>query len=151
MMQESGKSMGFQLQHPSQELQALIVDAAHRHGKVAVAHATCLDDTLLVLRAGVDGLTHTFYDQPCTQEVVDAYKKNNAWLNPTLAAMGSLTTEGQPTQEKFAHDKRVEGKIGEAERERMCQCMNFHTETARFEYAVESVKMLKEAGIDIIW
>ncbi|KAF1990036.1 hypothetical protein K402DRAFT_390355 [Aulographum hederae CBS 113979] len=151
LMQERGAAMGFPpLAHPSESLQSLIVSAAHSHGLKAVAHATCLADTLLVLRAGVDGLTHTFYDQPPTEELVQAYKMNNAWCNPTLAAIGSLTTEGKPIAERFAHDERVKGLIGEVERERMCQCMGFHAESSKVGFAYESVRRLRKEGIDII-
>ena len=151
LMHESGKSMGAQFTYPTEELQRTIVDAAHARGYLTVAHATSLEDTITVLKAGVDGLTHTLYDQPPTPELIEAYKKNNAWLNPTLTAMGSLTKEGQSLQEKYAHDPRGNGLIGEAERERKCQCMAFTTPTSKVEYAYESVRQLRKAGIDIIW
>jgi imidazolonepropionase-like amidohydrolase len=122
---ESGHVMGQQFQKPSIELQKAVVDEAHKAGLKVVAHATCLADTLEILDAGVDGLAHCFIDQPPNEEVIAAYKKNGAHLNPTLSAMGSGTTEGQKMQEKFAHDPRVQHLIGEGERGRMCMCMQF--------------------------
>jgi hypothetical protein len=151
LMHESGSSMGAQFTKPSVELQEIIIKEAHAAGKVAIAHALAMEDTIEILNAGINGLAHTFYDQAPTQELIDAYKKNNAWLNPTLAAIGSLTTEGQQTAEKFAHDERVQGLIGEQELGRLCQCMNFKKETSKVEYAYESVRQLKANGIDIIW
>ncbi|KAF2704738.1 hypothetical protein K504DRAFT_472078 [Pleomassaria siparia CBS 279.74] len=150
LMHESGTSMGFQLNYPSVELQRIIVEESNKRGYLTVAHALCLKDTLEVLEAGVNGLTHTICDQPPTQELVIAYKKNNAWLNPTLAAIGSLTTEGQELQHRFAHDKRVEGLIEEKEIGKMCNCMAMAAKTSKAEYAYESVRMLKKAGIDIV-
>jgi imidazolonepropionase-like amidohydrolase len=150
LMHESGISMGLQLSKPSVELERIIIEESHKRGYLTVAHALCLQDTLEVLEAGVDGLTHTMIDQPPTQELVDAYKKNNAWLNPTLAVVGSLTTEGKELQHRFAHDKRVEGLIGEKEVGNMCNCMAFAAGKGKVEYAYESVKMLKKAGIDIV-
>lgn len=150
VMHESGKGIGWELHPPTQELQATIVQAAHAYGKVAVAHATCLDDHLTVLRAGVDGLAHTFFDQPPTQELIDAYIANNAWLNPTLGTIGSLTTEGKGRQEKYAHDPRVSKYLGVGDQERLCACIGFHAEGSKVEYAYESVRQLKKAGIDII-
>lgn len=116
--------MGKTFNMPSLELQTAIVDEAHKHGLRVVAHATSLQDTLDILSCGVDGLTHTFIDQPPTQELIDAYKKNNAHCNPTLATMASATTEGKPLQEKFAHDPRVARLLGQAERERMCKYLS---------------------------
>jgi hypothetical protein len=43
-----------------------------------VAHALAHDDTVAILKAGVDGLTHTFLDKPPSDEVIAAYKLNNA-------------------------------------------------------------------------
>lgn len=151
LMHESGTSMGMQLTKPTPELQSIIIEEASKRGYLTVAHALCINDTLEVLRAGVNGLTHTICDQPPTQELVDAYKKNNAWLNPTLAAIGSLTTEGKEVQERFAHDPRVKNLIGEKEVGNLCNCMGFAANTGKAEYAYESVRMLRQAGIDILW
>lgn len=152
LMHESGASLGMDLTKPSVELERIIIEESHKRGYATVAHALCVKDTLEVLEAGVDGLTHTICDQPPTQELVDAYKKNNAWLNPTLAAIGSLTTEGKELQHRFAHDPRVKGLIGEKEIGNLCNCMAFAAQSgAKAEYAYESVRMLKKAGIDIVW
>ncbi|KAF2260478.1 hypothetical protein CC78DRAFT_523235 [Lojkania enalia] len=150
LMHESGTSMGFNLNKPTVELQKIIVEEANKRGYLTVAHALAMDDAIEALEAGVNGLTHTICDQPPTQKLVDAYKKNNAWLNPTLAAIGSLTTEGKEIQERFAHDKRTEGLIGEEEIGRMCACMAMAAQHGKVEYAYESVRMLREAGIDIV-
>ncbi|KAF2682900.1 hypothetical protein K458DRAFT_432326 [Lentithecium fluviatile CBS 122367] len=151
LMHESGASMGMQLTKPPVELQRVIVEEANRQGYLTIAHALCMADTLEVLEAGVNGLTHTICDQPPTQELVEAYKKNNAWLNPTLSAVASLTTEGEELQERFAHDPRVEGLIGHKEIKNLCNCMGFAAESgAKAEYAYESVRMLRKAGIDIV-
>jgi imidazolonepropionase-like amidohydrolase len=52
-------------------LRAAVV-AAHRHGKMAIAHATTLAATARVIAAGVDGLAHIFLDRPHTQEIISA-------------------------------------------------------------------------------
>lgn len=152
LMHESGRALGFQFAQPTLELQSAVIREAHAHGLVAVAHATCLADTLAILSAGVDGLTHTFCDAAPTPELVQAYRANNAYCNPTLVAMGSLTTEGQAMQEGYARDERVAGLLGEAERERLCACMGMaRREGNSVEYAYESVRVLKGAGIDVVW
>ncbi|CAO2650048.1 Nn.00g013400.m01.CDS01 [Neocucurbitaria sp. VM-36] len=150
LMHESGTMMGRKLDYPTVELQRTIIDEAKARGYLTVAHATSLQDTLDVLEAGVNGLTHAFCDKPPTQEVVDAYKENNAWLNPTLAAIGSLTTEGKDLQHRFAHDPRAKGLIDEDRVGNMCQCMAFALEHGKVEHAYENVKVLREAGIDIL-
>ncbi|KAF1358433.1 hypothetical protein EJ07DRAFT_166711 [Lizonia empirigonia] len=150
LMHESGTMMGTKLSYPSLSLQRTIVSEARARGYLTVAHATSLADTLDVLKAGVNGLTHTFCDQPPTQEVVDAYTQTNAWCNPTLAAMGSLTTEGQHTQQAFAHDPRVQHLLSAEKKGNMCQCMAFAAQHGKVQHAYASVKALRAAGIDIL-
>ncbi|EMD70206.1 hypothetical protein GGP41_000341 [Bipolaris sorokiniana] len=149
LMHESGTIMSQTFAYPSLSLQRTIITEAHARGYLTVAHATCLKDTLDVLTAGVNGLTHTFCDQPPTQELIDAYKKNNAWVNPTLATMGSLTAEGVDLQHRFAHDLRVKGLIGEDRVGNMCRCMGF-ADKGKVEFAYQGVRALKDAGIDIL-
>lgn len=151
LMHESGRMMGRKLEQPSVELQRIVVEESRAHGYLTVAHALSLQDTLDVLEAGIDGLTHTICDQPPAQDLVDAYKKNNAWLNPTLAAVGSLTTEGKDLQHQYAHDPRVAGLIDEAKIGNLCACMAFAAEHGKVDYASESVKALRKAGIKILW
>lgn len=151
LMHESGSLMNQQFNMPSIELQKAVIEQAHKHDLITVAHALTRKDTIEILEAGVDGLTHQFCDQPPTQRVIDAYKRNNAHLNPTLAALGSLTTEGKATQEKFAHDLRIQHLLPEEARQRVCACMSMcKYEGASVEYAYESVRQLKAAGIDIV-
>ncbi|KAJ4299074.1 hypothetical protein N0V90_004318 [Kalmusia sp. IMI 367209] len=150
LMHESGTSMGWPLTKPSIELQRIIVEEANKRGYLTVAHATSIQDTLEILQAGVGGLVHTICDLPPTQELVDAYKKSNAWLNPTLTAMASLTGEGKELQHRFAHDPRVKNLIGEKEMFNLCNCMGFAAQHGKVEYAYESVRMLRQAGIDIL-
>ena len=148
---ESGKALGGQFNKPSPSLQSEIIRSAHSHGLVAVAHAMCLDDTLEILSLGIDGLAHTFFDQSPTPELIAAYKKTNAWVCPTLTAIGSLTTEGQPLAERLAHDPRVTALLSEDGKASMCECIHFTAETSKLEYAFESVRQLHKAGIDIVW
>lgn len=149
-MHESGTFIKMDLTKPSLELQRAVIGEAHENGLKVVAHATCLADTIEILGAGADGLTHTILDQPPTDEFVAAYKKNDAHCNPTLATLGSATTEGHDKQQVYAHDPRVKDLISQEACDRMCMCMAFATELS-IENAYESVRKLKKAGITILW
>lgn len=151
LMHESGSAMGATFIKPSLTLQKTIIRLSHAAGKITIAHALAMNDHIEILSCGIDGLAHAFYDQPPTSELITAYKQNNAFLSPTLAAIGSLTTEGRELAEKYANDPRAVGKLGEAEKKRMCQCMDFKKEGSRVEFAYEAVRQLRDAGVDIIW
>ena len=150
-MHESGSVMGQAFNLPSLSLQSAVVKGAHEHSLLAVAHSLCLEDTLAILKTGVDGMAHTFADKPPTEELLEAYKKNGAFCVPTLGALASTTTEGKTIQHLFAHDPRVGGMIEETQRENMCRCMEFAAKTSKIENAYESVRQLRAAGIDILW
>lgn len=151
LMHESGTAMGETYTKPPLSLQKTIIDQSHAAGKITLAHALSLNDHIEILSCGIDGLAHAFFDQPPTRELIEAYKRGNAFLNPTLVAIGSLTGEGGELARRFAFDERVGGMLGVVERERMCKCMEFGREGGRVEFAYEAVRRLKEAGIDIVW
>jgi imidazolonepropionase-like amidohydrolase len=151
LMHESGTVMSLNLPKPSLALQRSIIDEAHAAGLKVVAHATNLTDTLEILSCGVDGLTHTFLDQPPTTELIAAYRRHDAHCNPTLAAMASGTTEGRAVQERFAHDPRVQHLIGREQREGMCACMSFAQDgPSTVENCFETVRQLKAAGVPVL-
>ncbi|KAF2753333.1 hypothetical protein EJ05DRAFT_211555 [Pseudovirgaria hyperparasitica] len=150
LMNESGSFMGKVFPRPSPALQAALVRGAHARGLKTTAHALSRDDTLGILRAGTDGLAHTFVDKPINDEIVDAFKTNNAWLNPTLSTIGSMCSEGKAMQHQYAHDPRIQNLCATAEREKTCKCLSMATESCKWEYAFGAVKKLKAEGIDIV-
>lgn len=78
LMHESGTAFNMSLDRPSVSVRKAVIDEAHKQGLVAVAHALTYNDTMEILSAGVDGLTHTFLDEPPTDELIRAYQKNGA-------------------------------------------------------------------------
>lgn len=153
-MHEAGRAIGIAeglIVQPTEAVQAAVVRAAHKRGFKVVAHALSLKDTVEVLRAGVDGLAHTFYDEPITQEVIDLYKRNNAWVNPTLVAAGSLTCESKEIAKSFSADDRVTSRVSSDSIGLMNHCLHMKTPGAKWDYAIDSVRQLKAAGIDIVW
>lgn len=129
---------------PSLEIQKCIVDTAHKYGMLTIAHALSNHSTLHVLNAGVDGLAHAAID-PVNEEIIQAFKKNNAFLIPTLAIIASCSGEEQETRERFASG--LEGD----EKEHACGCLHITKKEFSIKTAYEQVIALKEAGIDILW
>lgn len=78
LMHESGSGLKVKPNLPDIKLQEAVIKAAHARGLLTVAHALALDDTIAILKAGVDGLTHNFMDKPPTDELIQAYKLNKA-------------------------------------------------------------------------
>lgn len=152
-MHEAGKAIGIPpglIAQPTESVQAALVSAAHKKGLKVVAHALSLKDTLVVLRAGVDGLAHTFFDEPITPEVIDLYRRNSVWCNPTLTCSGSMTGESSDIVKKFSEDPRVRSRVLEADVQVMQHCMHLKAEGAKWEYAIDSVRQLRAAGIKVV-
>jgi len=153
-MREGGKAMGIQgptLNQPREAVQKAVVEAAHKRGLEVVAHALSLTDTLEVLRARVDGLGHTFFDEPITPEVIELYKRNNTWVNPTLVSAGSLTGESEGINKSFASDPRVRSRVSEGQEVLMHHCLHMKAPNSKWEYAIDSVRQLKNAEVNIVW
>lgn len=149
-MHESGTALGQAFTKPTLDIQKALITATHAAGHVAVAHCFARADTLEMLSLGINGLAHTFIDEPVNREVVDAYKKTGAWCNPTLAVLGSLTKEGAVVAKRFANDERVKGKLTEKGHANLCRCMGFSKEGATVENAYVTVRRLKAEGVPII-
>jgi imidazolonepropionase-like amidohydrolase len=148
-MQEDGHTMTLPFPErpvptPSLEMQKMVVDASHKNGMLAVAHAVTNHSTLQVLRAGVDGLAHASID-PINDEIIQAFKKNNAFVIPTLAIHASCSGEEQETRDKFASDLQGE------EKEHLLGCLHITSDKFSIKNVYEQVSTLKEAGIDILW
>lgn len=146
LMQETGETVKFfnqPLPTPTALVQKEIVNAAHQQGMLAVAHANTLNDTLLVLKSGVDGVMHGCVT-PINKELINLFKQTNAFLVPTLVTLASATGEEQEGRERYAQGLGQEGK------EFLCSCLDFCKPEASVQNAYQQVRELKAAGADIV-
>lgn len=150
LFQESGGAFGRQLPVPTEETQKALVQAAHKHGMLAVGHIHTLNDALILLRAGVDGLTHTFIDVPPTPEVVSLAKQNNTFLVPTLATMASQAGKSIDDAVRFMKESGKEDLLDQKTKAKQACCYGMGSKESNFEYAVESVRQFRQAGLDVV-
>lgn len=152
ILHESGTAFGMELPKLPTAVEKGIIDEAHRANLIVLAHSFTLDDALEILSLGIDGLAHAIIDKPPTNELVEAFQKTDAFCIPTLAVIGSNTSEGRMVQEKFASDVRVQALLIEGGREKMCQCLAMTSaDQGSLRNAIEMVRRLKEAGVDVVW
>jgi imidazolonepropionase-like amidohydrolase len=149
-MQETGEGFGFHSKEnpfptPSLAIQRTLVEAAHEHGILAVAHAMNHGDTFAVLEAGVDGVVHAIMDKPPTTELIKAFKESGAFMVPTLTVTASNTGAEDVGREYFADE--LESK----ERAEMCCCTHYAREESNLQAGFDQTKALKQAGVDIVW
>ncbi|KAF2724388.1 hypothetical protein K431DRAFT_241501 [Polychaeton citri CBS 116435] len=149
LMQETGAGFGLipknqPLPTPSVAIQRTLVDAAHNHGILAVAHAMSHSDTLAVLEAGVDGVVHSIMDKSPTPELLEAFKNSGAFMVPTLTVTASNTGSESESREYFAHG--LEGD----KKEHMRCCTRYAREESNVQAGYEQTRALREAGVDIV-
>lgn len=132
------------------ELQTAVVKAAHANGMPCVGHALSVDMTEVVLKAGADGLTHTFVDQPPPQSVIDLYKTTGAFVIPTLTVLASLTAELQDWRDRFADLAYKKGIVDDFTMQNMKEVLGMKDPAAKLEYAFDTIIKLKKEGIDVV-
>jgi hypothetical protein len=153
LIQESGSALVghlFPLPVPSPEIQSAVVVAAHKHGLITVAHALTQKDTFTILRAGTNGLTHSFCDEAPKDELLTAYQKNNAFLIPAVVLSATLTGEEMPSTEHLARHTLSSKVLNASDTTCFCGRLMLATEGCKAEYSYQAVRMLQEGGIDIV-
>ncbi|TGL33831.1 amidohydrolase family protein [Leptospira koniambonensis] len=122
------------------------VKAAHRRGKMAIAHVTSLAGGRRAISAGVDGLAHMFFDEKPDKEMIAAIKSSGAFIVPTLT---TLSTAFGNSPHALLSDKRVSSKLSKEWLEALSKNMNVYPK-GRLEDSFESVLVLHKAGVDIL-
>ncbi|KAF2170628.1 hypothetical protein M409DRAFT_19444 [Zasmidium cellare ATCC 36951] len=151
ILHESGAPFAMDLPRMPTSVVNAITDEAHTAGLTTLAHAFTIRDTLEVLSLGVDGTAHVAFDKPPTNELIEAFRKNDSFCIPTLTVIGSCTAESRSMQEGYAHDARVKRLLVEGGQEKLCQCSAMTSANdGSLRNGVETVRRLKDAGIDII-
>ena len=148
---ESGLSMGIDSPRPSFEVLKAVVDSAHKHGMIAVAHATTYENTMEVLYAGIDGLVHGFIDRPISEEMISLFKRNNAFMSPTFAVIEGVIDQNIDEHVEAMEKSGRKHLLDEHSRTHQHCGLGFRGEGASSKYAYEAVTKLREAGVDICW
>lgn len=103
---DDGKTYGMNIPTISKETMAAVVAAAHKRGKMAVAHIGSLQGAKDAIEAGVDGLAHLFVDLPPDHEFLSLAAQHHVFVVPTLSVLASIS--GVPAGKVLAQDPRLE-------------------------------------------
>ena len=144
---DDGTALGHDVPTLGEDVARAIANAAHDHGKMAVAHVTSLAGAEQALRAGVDGLVHMFFDRPPTDEIIAKALDAGVFITPTLSTVGSLASDIDGTH--LANDDRARPLIPASWRENLCQCWQLGS-PGSIDHAIEATRRMHEAGVDIL-
>lgn len=143
---EDGSTIGYPgLPVIDQAALVAAVDAAHEHGKLAIAHVSTTDGTSRAIASGVDGLAHLFLDAP-TPGILEAIAASGVLVIPTLVTLSSAF--GHDAAE-LAADPRVRGKLSREWLDSLSRSMNVYPE-GDLAASSAAVRVLRDAGVDIL-
>ncbi|QWF77742.1 amidohydrolase family protein [Amycolatopsis sp. CA-230715] len=143
---EDGHLFGSSLPSLAPELVAATVREGHARGKMVLAHAMTVDTANQVVGAGVDGLTHLFFDRPHTDELIGKIAAG-AFVIPTLSVIASIT--GASAGASLAKDPRVHPKLTPEWLDNLSGAIAT-SPRENFGYALEALAALHRAGVDIL-
>jgi imidazolonepropionase-like amidohydrolase len=72
-----------------------LIQAAHKRGRMAVAHVDGLNEARMAVRAGIDGLVHVFCDKLADDEFGRDMAKSKAFIVPTLTIRQASSDEAE--------------------------------------------------------
>ena len=144
---EDGHVFGSSVPSLAPEVLAATVDVGHARGRMVLAHAMTLAATKQVVAAGVDGLTHVFFDTSHTREIIERIAGSGMFVVPTLSVLASIT--GQSAGRDLACDPRVQAKLPWAWLDNLSRTL--HTMPKQnFAAALATVAALHRAGVDVL-
>jgi imidazolonepropionase-like amidohydrolase len=144
---EDGHVLGMSVPSVAPAVLAATVEVGHARGKLVLAHAMTLTAAEQVIAAGVDGLTHVFFDAAHTPQIVERVAASGMFVVPTLSVLASITD--QSAGRELACDPRVQAKLPGVWLDNLSQ--TFHTmPNQNFQAALSTVAALHRAGVDIL-
>lgn len=125
-----------------------LIDAAHNHGLMALAHISTQDAARELMEDGIDGLVHIFADQPVTDEVIKLALDRDVFIIPTLSVIASI--DGQKDAALLASQERVTSRLSPMQSQTIN--MSFPGSVPGFEYdiASENVRKFHASGVRIL-
>lgn len=92
VMMEDGSEAGFSVPFLSRAMLRGITEAAHRRGRMAVAHVTEKNHARNLLEDGIDGLEHVFLDEVIDPAMLQLAVQKKVFVVATLAVEESFVT-----------------------------------------------------------
>lgn len=119
-----------------------VVDAAHRHGVMAVVHSRDVDAYADAAEAGADGFVHVPVDEVPGSDLVSLLHEKGIFVSPNLSGM---TRTGQV----LLDDDTIGPMLTENEIENLKNFRQKHREGGEL-IAYDSVRIFHESGLDVL-
>ena len=144
---EDGHVFSQSLPSLAPELVAATVREAHARDRMVLVHAMTVESATRAVDAGVDGLSHLFFDKPHPDELIEKIAASGMFVIPTLTVIASIT--GEPAGEELANDPRVQAKMSPVWLESLAGSFGASPREC-FGYALDAFAALQAAGVDLL-
>jgi imidazolonepropionase-like amidohydrolase len=124
------------------------IEAAHADKRLAVVHASSQANALHGVEAGADGLVHVFQDEAADDALVEAMRRRNAFVVPTLSVIASIAGAG--AGQALEGDARLQPWLDAAQRESLKGGFGPVAHPEYLERALRSVRRLHQAGVAVL-
>jgi imidazolonepropionase-like amidohydrolase len=143
---DDGSEFGLRIPTLTKENLRAVIEAAHRHGKLAVVHILSEHAAKDAIAAGADGLAHLFADQPPDEEFVSLARERHIFVIPTLSVLAAPT--GASAGPSLARDPRLEPYLSVEAIGDLNQDMPRHS--GSLDNTREAVRRLNAKGVPIL-
>jgi len=125
-----------------------LIQAAHKHDLLALAHISTQDAARDLMEDGIDGLVHIFADEPVTDEVVKLAKQNDVFIIPTLAVIASV--DGRDDTKKLAGQEGIAERLSQMQSQTINLSFPGRVPGFNFEIASANVRRFHAEGVTIL-
>lgn len=143
---DDGKTYGISIPTLSKETMAAVIAAAHKRGKLAVAHIGSLQGARDAIGAGADGLMHLFVDAPPDPEFAAFVAQHHAFVVPTLSVLASIVNTG--AGKAIANDPQLAPYISADSAANLGR--SFPRKSGDFAFPQETIRQLKAHHVPIL-
>lgn len=146
---DDGHAYGMRFPTLSKATMAAVVEAAHRRGKMAVAHIGSYQGARDAINAGVDGLMHLFIDRAPDPDFGQFVAEHYAFVVPTLSVLKSIC--GTSSGESLITDPDISPYLPDSAIASLKGSFPQHPgEHCDYDAAPASIRLLQAAGVPIL-
>jgi imidazolonepropionase-like amidohydrolase len=148
IISDDGSAYGRVMPTVSKEIIAAIVTAAHKRGKLVTVHVGTQQEAREAIEAGADGLAHLFVDSAPGPDFAKLAAAHHVFVAPTLTVLDAIT--GESSGKDLPKDARLAPYFSPTELVSLQASFGPPRTPLKFEYAEDTVRKLKAAGVVIL-
>lgn len=147
---DDGSTFGFTTPTLDKATMAALVEAAHKHGKLAIVHIMSYAQAHDALEVGADALAHLFVDRSPDEDFGHFVAEKHAFVIPTLTVLESVC--GIPTGTSLATNSHLQPYLSKEDKAYLQRPFPGLAANASQHYTVaeETVRQLKTAEVPIL-